>query len=70
MSDPAIRSAAGRADLDVAPPDVAILRERRGLPVVATGGRAWAIAWPGTGSHHRAMHRLELDASGEAARKR
>ena len=66
MSD-AVSSTADQPALDTEPPDVAILRDRRELPIVPAGGRAWAIAWPGTGSHLRAMHRLELDAGGETA---
>ncbi|HEY7536639.1 MAG TPA: cupin domain-containing protein [Gaiellaceae bacterium] len=67
MTDAAVPSAAEPPALDVEPPDVAILRDRRELAIVGSGGRAWAIAWPGTGSHLRAMHRLELDAGGETA---
>jgi quercetin dioxygenase-like cupin family protein len=44
---------------------VAILRGGRPLDVIAHGGRAEAIAWPGTGSHHRSMHRIELEPGGE-----
>ena len=50
---------------DVTPPDVAVLRERRALAIVAHGGAAWATAWPGTGSHHRSMHRIELEPGGQ-----
>jgi quercetin dioxygenase-like cupin family protein len=46
-------------------PAVAILKGGEPLDVVASGGRAVAIAWPGNGSHHRSMHRIELDAGGE-----
>jgi mannose-6-phosphate isomerase-like protein (cupin superfamily) len=63
VTDAAVPRAAERPE--VVPPDVAILRDRRELPIVVAGGRAWAIAWPETGSHLRAMHRLELDAGGE-----
>ena len=51
--------------LDVSPPDVAVLRGRQALAIVANRGQAWAVAWPGTGSHHRSMHRIELDPGGE-----
>jgi quercetin dioxygenase-like cupin family protein len=51
-------------------PAVAILRGGEPLDVVARGGRAVAIAWPGTGSKQRAMHRIELDAGGETRRLR
>jgi quercetin dioxygenase-like cupin family protein len=49
---------------DVAAPDVAVLRGGEPLAVVERGGRAVAIAWPGMGSRHRAMHRIDLDAGG------
>jgi quercetin dioxygenase-like cupin family protein len=46
-------------------PAVAILKGGEPLDIVAHGGRAEAIAWPGTGSHHRSMHRIELESGGE-----
>lgn len=55
---------AASAYADVETPAVAILRERTPVDVVERGGSAWAIAWPGTGSRHRTMHRIELDAGG------
>jgi quercetin dioxygenase-like cupin family protein len=50
--------------LDVTTPAVAILRVARPLEIVARGGRAVALAWPGTGSRHRSMHRLDLEPGG------
>jgi quercetin dioxygenase-like cupin family protein len=43
---------------------VQILRGGAPLDIVASGGSAEAIAAPATGSHHRAMHRIRLDAGG------
>ena len=34
------------------------------LPLVASGGEAVAVVWPGVGSVHRSMHRLLLQADG------
>lgn len=34
------------------------------LPLVASGGEAVAVVWPGVGSVHRSMHRLRLQADG------
>jgi quercetin dioxygenase-like cupin family protein len=48
-------------------PDVAILSGGRPLDIVESGGSAVAIAWPGTGSRFRSMHRLELDGGGRTA---
>jgi quercetin dioxygenase-like cupin family protein len=48
----------------VAAPDVAVLRGGAPIDVVEEGGSAVALAWPGTGSHFRSMHRIELDAGG------
>jgi mannose-6-phosphate isomerase-like protein (cupin superfamily) len=48
----------------VDPPSVAVLVGGRPLEIVEHGGTAEAIAWPGTGSHVRAMHRIELAAGG------
>jgi quercetin dioxygenase-like cupin family protein len=45
-------------------PDVAILSGGRVLGIIDQGGTAVAIAWPGTGSRFRSMHRLELDPGG------
>ena len=43
---------------------VAILRGGPPLEIVAHGGTAEAIAAPATGSHHRSMHRIRLEAGG------
>ena len=51
--------------LDVTAPAVAILRSGEPLDIVAGGGRATAIAWPGMGSRFRSMHRIELGPGGE-----
>src|SRR5438094_5945718 len=48
----------------VVAPDVAILRGGIAIDVVEEGGSAVALAWLGTGSHFRSMHRIELDAGG------
>ena len=37
---------------------------RVSLPLVASGGEAVAVVWPGVGSRHRSMHRLLLDPGG------
>ncbi len=50
---------------DVSAPAVAILRGGEPLDVVAHGGSATAVAWPGMGSRYRAMHRIDLDPGGE-----
>lgn len=34
------------------------------LPLVASGGEAVAVVWPGVGSKHRSMHRLLLQSGG------
>jgi mannose-6-phosphate isomerase-like protein (cupin superfamily) len=34
------------------------------LPLVASGGEALAVVWPGVGSVHRSMHRLLLHGGG------
>lgn len=34
------------------------------LPIIERGGRAWAVAWPGVGSHLRSIHRISLVADG------
>lgn len=34
------------------------------LPVVATGGQARAVIWPGTGARLRTMHRISLGRAG------
>jgi quercetin dioxygenase-like cupin family protein len=46
------------------PPDLAVLRQPTPLDIVEAGGRGVALAWPGTGSFHRGMHRIDLDPSG------
>ena len=48
----------------VAPPDLAILREPTTLDIIEANGDAVALAWPGTGSHFRGMHRVELEPGG------
>src|SRR5947209_554042 len=45
-------------------PDVAILSGGTQLGIVEEGGSAVALAWPGTGSRFRSMHRIELDPGG------
>jgi quercetin dioxygenase-like cupin family protein len=52
-------------DRSVAESAVAILRGGAPLDLVAHGGEAEAVAAPATGSHHRSMHRIRLDAGGE-----
>ena len=49
---------------DVRTPDVAILRGGTPIDVVEEGGSAVALAWPGTGSRFRSMHRIELEGGG------
>jgi len=34
------------------------------LPLIASGGEAVAVVWPGVGSRHRSLHRLLLDPGG------
>lgn len=53
------------SETEVQVPDVAILRDGRELDIVDRGGSAVAIAWPGTGSRFRAMHRIQLEPDGE-----
>lgn len=31
------------------------------LPIVAGGGTAWAVVWPGVGAHLRSLHRISLE---------
>ncbi|MCE2525061.1 MAG: hypothetical protein J4F99_03645 [Acidimicrobiia bacterium] len=38
--------------------------DRVSLPLVASGGEAVAVVWPGVGSKHRSMHRLLLRSGG------
>ena len=40
------------------------------LALVERGGSAWAVAWPGVGSHLRSMHRISLTAEGVTIRMR
>lgn len=47
-----------------ATPDLVVLREPKSLDIVERGGVAFALAWPGTGSLSRAMHRIDLEAGG------
>lgn len=49
---------------DPTAPDLAILDGGTPIEIVESGGSAIAIAWPGIGSHHRSMHRIELDEGG------
>ncbi len=51
--------------LDSDRPAVRILRGGEPLDIVVRCGTAEAIAWPGTGSFYRAMHRIELHPGGE-----
>jgi mannose-6-phosphate isomerase-like protein (cupin superfamily) len=51
--------------LGVQVPAVAVLRDGRPLGIVARGGSAVALAWPGSGSLHRAMHHIQLEPGGE-----
>jgi quercetin dioxygenase-like cupin family protein len=46
------------------PPDLAVLREPTPLDIIERGGQAGAIAWPGTGSFFRDMHRIDLAEGG------
>ena len=46
------------------PPDLAVLREPTPLDIVECDGEAVALAWPGTGSFFRGMHRIDLAAGG------
>jgi quercetin dioxygenase-like cupin family protein len=39
-----------------------------GLGLVEEGGSAWAVAWPGVGSHLRSMHRISLSPGGATHR--
>jgi quercetin dioxygenase-like cupin family protein len=50
--------------LHVEAPDVAILRGGTPIDLVEEGGGAVALAWPGTGSYFRSMHRIELEPGG------
>ncbi len=34
------------------------------LPLIASGGEALAVVWPGVGSQHRSLHRLLLEPGG------
>jgi quercetin dioxygenase-like cupin family protein len=52
------------AVFDVEAPAVAIWRRGERLDIVARDGVAAAVAWPGVGSHVRALHRIELAAGG------
>jgi quercetin dioxygenase-like cupin family protein len=45
-------------------------RATTGLGLVEEGGSAWAVAWPGVGSHLRSMHRISLSAGGVTRRMR
>jgi quercetin dioxygenase-like cupin family protein len=35
------------------------------LAIIASGGRAQAVIWPGMGAELRSMHRIDLEAGGE-----
>ena len=52
-------------NVPAAPPDLAILRKPTRLDIVEHGGTAVALAWPGTGSFFRGMHRIDLDEGGK-----
>ncbi|HZQ63948.1 MAG TPA: cupin domain-containing protein [Gaiellaceae bacterium] len=54
----------GEALTEVVAPDVVVLRGGRPLDLVERNGSAVALAWPGTGSRFRAMHRIVLEAGG------
>jgi len=47
-----------------ATPDLVVLREGTALDIVERAGSAVAIAWPGTGSFYRGMHRIDLEPGG------
>jgi mannose-6-phosphate isomerase-like protein (cupin superfamily) len=34
------------------------------LALTESGGRAWAVIWPGTGARFRSLHRISLPAGG------
>ena len=34
------------------------------LPLIASGGEALAVVWPGVGAQHRSLHRFLLEAGG------
>jgi quercetin dioxygenase-like cupin family protein len=57
--------AGGAVDRDV--PQVRVLDGGSGaeLPIVASGGTARAIVWPGTGAELRSLHWIELEPGGE-----
>jgi quercetin dioxygenase-like cupin family protein len=46
-------------------PDLAVLRQATALDIVDHGGKAVALAWPGTGSQFRGMHRIDLEPGGQ-----
>jgi quercetin dioxygenase-like cupin family protein len=51
-----------------APPALAILRQPTELDIIERAGLAFALAWPGTGSFHRGMHKIDLSAGGRTKR--
>jgi mannose-6-phosphate isomerase-like protein (cupin superfamily) len=55
------------AAVDPAVPQVRVLDGDSGaeLPIVASGGTARAIVWPGTGAELRSLHRIELEPRAE-----
>jgi quercetin dioxygenase-like cupin family protein len=56
--------------IETAPPDLAILRQPTELDIVECDGLAVALAWPGTGSLFRGMHRIDLAPGGRTKRLR
>ena len=38
------------------------------LPIVASGGEAFAVVWPGVGAHMRSMNRISLKPGGATVR--
>ena len=38
------------------------------MPIIAQGGTASAVVWPGTGAQFRTMHHIDLDAGGSTIR--
>lgn len=57
----------------IAPPStVVILSDGPGcpeLPLIASGGVARAVVWPGVGAYKRSMHRFSLSATGATVRQ-
>ena len=34
------------------------------IPMIQSGGRAWAVVWPGVGASLRSMHHISLEPGG------